>query len=53
MADSIDAYIAQFPPATQTVLQSVRRTISDALPGPEEAISYQIRTFRINGSYVG
>jgi uncharacterized protein YdhG (YjbR/CyaY superfamily) len=52
MADMIDTYIAQFPPATRAVLQSVRRTISDALPGAEEAISYQIPTFRRNGSYV-
>jgi uncharacterized protein YdhG (YjbR/CyaY superfamily) len=52
MANEIDAYIAQFPPETQLVLQNVRRTIADALPGAEEAISYQIPTFRMNGSYV-
>jgi uncharacterized protein YdhG (YjbR/CyaY superfamily) len=52
MANKIDAYIAQFPPETQLVLQNVRRTIADALPGAEEMISYQIPTFRMNGSYV-
>jgi uncharacterized protein YdhG (YjbR/CyaY superfamily) len=52
MANAIDAYIAQFPPGTQAVLQSVRRAIADALPGATEMISYQIPAFRMNGSYV-
>jgi uncharacterized protein YdhG (YjbR/CyaY superfamily) len=52
IANAIDEYIAGFPPETQRVLQSVRRSISDALPGAEEAISYQIPTFRMNGNSV-
>jgi uncharacterized protein YdhG (YjbR/CyaY superfamily) len=52
MADTISAYIAQFPGEMQGVLLSVWRTMLDALPGAEEMVSYQIPTFRRNRSYV-
>jgi len=49
---SIDEYIATFPPDVQASLQRVRTTIRKALPQAEEAISYQIPTFKLHGSYV-
>ena len=49
---NIDEYIAAFPPAVQSVLERVRRTIRKALPGAEEAISYRIPTFKMDGRYV-
>lgn len=48
----VDAYIADFPPETQAVLQQVRGVIRAALPEAEEAISYGIPTFKMNGRYV-
>jgi uncharacterized protein YdhG (YjbR/CyaY superfamily) len=49
---SIDEYIATFPPGVQDTLQRVRTTIRKAVPKAEEAISYQIPTFKLQGSYV-
>ena len=46
---SVDDYIATFPPDVQTVLQAVRDTIHAAAPGATESISYQIPTFSIGG----
>lgn len=45
----IDDYIAGFPAEVQAVLKRIRTTIQKAVPGAEEAISYQIPTFRLNG----
>jgi uncharacterized protein YdhG (YjbR/CyaY superfamily) len=50
--DSIDTYIAQFPPEVQTLLTQMRQTIQKAAPSATEAISYQIPTFRLNGNLV-
>jgi uncharacterized protein YdhG (YjbR/CyaY superfamily) len=49
---SVDEYIATFPEGVQTILRRVRSTIGKALPGAEEAISYQIPTYRMHGGYV-
>jgi uncharacterized protein YdhG (YjbR/CyaY superfamily) len=46
---SVDDYIATFPPDVQTVLQAVRDTIHAAAPGATESISYQIATFSLGG----
>jgi uncharacterized protein YdhG (YjbR/CyaY superfamily) len=46
---SVDEYIASQPEAVQRVLQRVRSTIRRAVPGAEEAISYKIPTYRLNG----
>jgi uncharacterized protein YdhG (YjbR/CyaY superfamily) len=45
-------YIAGFPRPVQGVLKRVRSTIRKALPGAEEAISYQIPAFKMHGRYV-
>jgi uncharacterized protein YdhG (YjbR/CyaY superfamily) len=49
---SIDEYIAGFPQPVQAVLERVRSTIRRAVPGAEEAISYQMPAFKLNGRYV-
>lgn len=47
---TMDAYIASFPKDVQTILEKIRQTIRNAVPGATEAISYQIPTFKLNGS---
>lgn len=48
----IDAYIAIYPRDVQEVLQKVRATIRKAAPEAEEAISYQMPTFKLGGNLV-
>jgi uncharacterized protein YdhG (YjbR/CyaY superfamily) len=48
----IDEYIADFPPDVQDILEEMRRTIREAAPDAEEAISYQMPTFKLNGNLV-
>ena len=48
----IDEYIARFPADVQEKLQKLRAIIREAAPGAEEAISYQIPTFRLHGNLV-
>jgi uncharacterized protein YdhG (YjbR/CyaY superfamily) len=49
---SVDDYIAAQPRPAQAILRRVRSSIRKALPGAEEAISYRIPTYRIDGRYV-
>jgi uncharacterized protein YdhG (YjbR/CyaY superfamily) len=49
---SVDDYIATFPESVQAILRRVRTTVRKALPGAEEAISYQIPTYRMHGGSV-
>ena len=49
---SVDEYIATHPEDVQAILQRVRRAIRTAIPGAEEAISYQIPTYRLHGGAV-
>jgi uncharacterized protein YdhG (YjbR/CyaY superfamily) len=49
---SVDEYIATHPDEVQAVLQRVRGAIRKALPDAEEAISYQIPTYRLHGGAV-
>ena len=50
--NTIDEYIGTFPKGIQHVLQDLRRAVRKAAPEAEEAISYQIPTFRLNGNLV-
>ena len=50
--ESIDAYIADFPKSVQGVLQQVRKAIKEAAPEAEEAISYNMPAFKLNGNLV-
>jgi uncharacterized protein YdhG (YjbR/CyaY superfamily) len=42
---TIDEYVAGFPPEVQRILQEIRRTIAGVIPEATEAIKYQIPTF--------
>ncbi len=48
----IDEYIDGFPKDVQKILNKIRSTIEKAAPKAEEAISYQIPTFRLNGNLI-
>lgn len=48
----IDEYIAGFPSDTQEILEQIRLTIKKVVPEAEEAISYGIPTFNLNGTYL-
>jgi uncharacterized protein YdhG (YjbR/CyaY superfamily) len=49
---TIDEYIAGFPHEIQEILQKIRTTIRKAAPDAEEAIRYQMPTFRLEGNLV-
>ena len=49
---TIDEYVKTFPEDVQRILEKIRQTIKKAAPAAEEAISYQIPTFKLNGNYV-
>lgn len=49
---TIDEYIATFPADVQALLQQLRQTIHKAAPEAEEAIRYQMPTFRLHGNLV-
>ena len=49
---TIDAYIADFPPDVQPLLEKVRAAIRKAAPDAEEAIKYMMPTFVQNGNLI-
>lgn len=49
---NMDEYIAGFPAEVQDLLQQVRTTIRKAAPKAEEAMSYAMPTFKLNGNLV-
>ena len=51
-AETIDAYIAEFPPDVQSILQQMREIIRGAAPEATETISYAIPTFDLNGRHL-
>jgi uncharacterized protein YdhG (YjbR/CyaY superfamily) len=51
-ANSVDEYIAEFPPETQKVLEELRALIKASAPGATETISYAIPTFDLNGKHL-
>jgi uncharacterized protein YdhG (YjbR/CyaY superfamily) len=50
--ESIDEYIKPFPKDVRDILEKVRQAIQRAAPEAEEAISYQMPTFKLNGNLV-
>ena len=48
----IDEYIAGFPEEVQEILEKIRATIREAAPDAQEAISYQMPTFKFHGNLV-
>jgi uncharacterized protein YdhG (YjbR/CyaY superfamily) len=49
---TIDEYISIFPEDVKAKLETLRATIRKAAPTAEEAISYMIPTFKLNGNLV-
>jgi uncharacterized protein YdhG (YjbR/CyaY superfamily) len=49
---SVDDYIAAQPEPAQAVLRRIRDIVKGAVPGADEAISYNIPTFELNGKAV-
>ncbi|MGW0177343.1 iron chaperone [Rhodococcus sp. NPDC003322] len=50
--ESVDAYLETFSGETRAVLDKVRTTLHDAIPGAGEKISYQIPTLTLDGKNV-
>lgn len=48
----INEYIAGFSEPVQQLLQEIRAAIQKAAPDAQEAISYQMPTFKLNGNLV-
>ncbi|MDO9373661.1 MAG: DUF1801 domain-containing protein [Ferruginibacter sp.] len=48
----IEEYIDSYPPAIQTLLKQMHKTIREAAPGAEESISYQMPAFKLHGPLV-
>lgn len=49
---TIDEYIAGYPPDIQQILEKIRTTVREAAPDAIETISYQIPTFKLEGNLV-
>lgn len=49
---TIDEYIASFPTEIQQILENIRKKIRDKAPEAEEAISYGMPAFNLNGTYL-
>ena len=50
--ETIDDYIADFPPDVQAILKKLRATIRKAAPDAEEAMKYRLPTFVLHGNLV-
>ena len=50
--ETIDEYIATFPEDIQEILKKMRKVIQESAPEAEEAISYGMPTFKLNGNLV-
>jgi uncharacterized protein YdhG (YjbR/CyaY superfamily) len=49
---TIQAYIAGFPPDVQKQLKKLRSVIRKAAPGAQETIKYEIPTYVLNGNLI-
>lgn len=45
--DTVEDYLDSLPPAVRSVLEEVRATLHDAVPGGEDAISYNMPTLMV------
>ncbi len=50
--ETIDEYIEGYPVQIQSILRKMRQTVREAAPEAQEAISYRIPTFRLDGNLV-
>ena len=51
-APDVDAYLRKVPPAARAALTKLRRAIKAAAPGADEAISYAMPAYKLNGPLV-
>lgn len=49
---TIDEYIKSFPVDMQPTIEMLRSAIREEMPGCEEAMSYKMPTFKLNGNSV-
>jgi uncharacterized protein YdhG (YjbR/CyaY superfamily) len=49
---NIDEYIAAFPADIREILEKIRTIIQETAPQAEEAMSYQMPTFKLHGNLV-
>lgn len=50
--NTIDAYIAQYPPQLQEKLLSLKNAIEQSAPDAQQKISYQMPTYALHGNLV-
>ena len=50
--DTVDEYIASFPGEVQVILEDVRATIKNAVPGSGETIRYQMPCVMLGDRYL-
>lgn len=50
--NTIDDYIAQYPPEQQAILAALRTVIREEAPDATERMSWQMPTFYLNGNLV-
>lgn len=50
--ETVDEYIARFPPDVQAIMQQIRAVIKESAPGVVEKISYQMPAFVLKGTLV-
>ena len=50
--NTIDEYIAQFPPEIQQALKALRAVIREAAPEAQEKISWRMPTYALHGNLV-
>ena len=46
---TVDEYLSTFPDRAREALETVRRTIREAVPEAEEMVSYQMAAYRFHG----
>lgn len=51
-AETVDSYIAEFPPGTRELLEEMRAIIRAAAPAATETISYAMPTFDLDGHHL-
>lgn len=50
--NTIDEYIATFPPEIQSILSNIRKIVRELAPEATEKISYQMPTYYLHGNLV-
>jgi uncharacterized protein YdhG (YjbR/CyaY superfamily) len=50
--ETIEEYIASFPPDVRPILEQVRATIRKAAPEAQETIKYQMPTYTLKGNLI-